>query len=121
MQQNEWAVKLFESIDNQDADAFASFLAEEVHFQFGNAPTVHGKAEVTEVVRSFFSSIKGLRHEVTQHWHESDAVISHGMVTYTRHDDSVLRVPFANILKTRDNLIDEYLIYADLSALYGTA
>jgi TRAP-type uncharacterized transport system substrate-binding protein len=45
-------------------------------------------------------------------------VICHGTVTYTRHDASTLTVPFANIFRTRDDLIDEYLIYVDASALY---
>ena len=42
-----------------------------------------------------------------------------GQVTYTRHDGSQLSVPFANIFKLRDNLIEEYRIFGDFSALAG--
>lgn len=118
MQKSDWVTDLFDSIDHQDTGRFAAFLAEDVQFRFGNAPAVHGKSDVTAMVRSFFDSIKGVQHEVTRSWYEQDTVISHGMVSYTRHDDTVLSVPFANILRTRDDLIDEYSIYVDISALY---
>ena len=41
-----------------------------------------------------------------------------GRVTYTRHDDSTLQVPFSVILKMQGDLIDEYLIFVDTSELY---
>jgi len=43
------------------------------------------------------------------------------MVTYTRHDSSTLTVPFANILRFEGDLIDEYLIFLDVSELYKSA
>jgi len=43
----------------------------------------------------------------------------HGEVTYTRHDGSRVTLPFANVFRLRDDLISEYLIYADLAPLYA--
>jgi hypothetical protein len=50
-----------------------------------------------------------------------DALVCHGTVTYTRHDSSTLTVPFANIFKVHGELIDEYLIFIDVSQLYESA
>lgn len=116
-----WVEPLFRSVDERDADAFVSFLADGVSFRFGNAPAVEGKAAVGEVVRGFFDSIAALSHRLVDTWQHEDRVICHGTVTYTRHDASTLTVPFANIFRTRDDLIDEYLIYVDASALYVPA
>ena len=42
-----------------------------------------------------------------------------GEVTYARHDDRCITIPFVNILRMRGNLISEYLIYIDIAPLYS--
>lgn len=109
---------LLEAIDNSNTDTFASFLADDVIFRFGNARPVFGKAAVKKAVAGFFASIKSLRHNVDDIWHIKDVIIGHGMVTYTRHNDTTLTVPFANIFKMDGDMIKDYLIFADTSELY---
>lgn len=121
MGREDWATRLFRSIDDQDTEAFLSFLADDVLFRFGNADSVNGKTAVGEVVGAFFDSVKGMHHDLVGIWNEEDAVICHGTVTYTRHDSTTLSVPFANILGVSDNLIKEYLIFVDVSGLYTSA
>lgn len=111
------ARQLFQSVDNQDTEAFLAFLADDVLFHFGNADPVSGKAAVGEAVRGFFGSIKGIQHELAAIWEEDGVVICHGTVTYTRHDSTKLRVPFANILGVDNNLITKYLVFVDISEL----
>ena len=108
---------LFAAIDARDAHAFASFLSPDVEFTFANAPPLLGREQVQAVIAAFFSSLASLRHEVTEHWQSGDTLIMRGQVTYTRHDDSQLNVPFANIFKLRDGLIGDYRIFGDFSAL----
>jgi len=117
----DWIKRLFESIDSQDAETFAAFLSDDVRFRFGNADLVKEKAAVREVVAGFFASINGLHHEIQDVWEQRDAVVCHGVVTYTRHDSSTLTVPFANVFKMNGDLIREYLIFADVSQLYDPA
>ena len=114
----QWIHDLFDSIDNKDASKFSSFLSEEVQFRFGNMPVTHGKVIATEQVSYFFDSIKSLRHSLDEFWSAQDAILCHGNVTYTRHDDSTLTVPFCNIFKINQQGIYEYLIFADVSTLY---
>ena len=112
---------LVQSIDNRDVDTFVTFLTDDVMFRFGNAEPVNGKENVGSAVGGFFESIVALEHDVFEIVEQRDTVICHGVVTYTRHDSSTLRVPFANIFKIRENLIKEYLIFIDISELYGRA
>ena len=48
-----------------------------------------------------------------------DAVVCHGTVTYTRHNGTQLRVPFANVFKLKNKRIQDYLIYIDNTRLYA--
>ena len=113
-----WLESLFNAIDTKHTDDFTAFLTESCKFTFGNMPTVNGREGVREMVGGFFDSIAGISHSVQQSWKNDDAMVCHGVVTYTRHDESELQVPFANILKMDGPLIDDYRIYIDTSQLY---
>lgn len=112
-----WVVDLFKSIDRKDVDMFVSFLTEDATFQFGNAPPITGRESIREVVAQFFSGIERLEHRIVDTWALQEVVICKGEVTYTRHDGSLLAVPFANILKLSNNHIHEYFVYVDISQL----
>ena len=120
MSQPAWLGPLFKAIDAKDAEKFVSFLTADAVFRFGNAAPACGKAAVQQAVAGFFSSIAALRHTLRDSWAQPDAVVLHGEVTYTRHDRSQLTVPFANVFKMQGPLIREYLVFADVSALWTT-
>ena len=121
MTHQQWLQSLFNSIDNKDTNAFVSHLSEDCIFRFGNMPAVTGGDAIREAVGGFFASIKTISHEITEAWATADQVSCHGMVTYQRHDDSLLSVPFANIMKKPSgaNIASEYLIFAAISELYS--
>ena len=110
--------QLFAAIDAKDASAFAGYLSDECTFRFGNQEPVLGRAEVENYVGAFFESIQDLEHRIEDVWSFGDAIVCHGMVTYTRRNGSELTVPFANVFMIEDRKIREYLIFADTSALY---
>jgi ketosteroid isomerase-like protein len=116
---SERLIPLFEAIDAKNVQKFASFLTDDVSFRFGNAPAVVGRTEVAKAVAGFFASIQGLRHRLTEVWREPNTMICEGQVTYTRLDGRVLEVPFLNVLRTRGQLVADYRIYIDVSALYA--
>lgn len=118
MNRQEWIGRLVKAIDGMDADGLAAFMDEDVVFRFGNAEPVAGRAEVRDAVGGFFQSIAGISHEVSTAWADDEVAVLHGMVTYTRRDGSTLKVPFANILGLRGELISEYLIFVDNSGLF---
>ena len=110
--------RLFSAIDKMDEEAFVTFLSDGVKFQFANAAPAHGRSAVGEIVKGFFSSIRGLSHSIENMVCEEPFFVAQGKVTYTRHDSTQLTVPFANVFKIKDDLIDDYCIYVDVSNLY---
>lgn len=118
MTERSWVDELFDRIDAKDTEAFVGFLDENVLFQFGNASPLRGRPATATAVQGFFDSIQSIRHELADRWEQGQIVVCHGHVTYTRHDATTLRVPFANIFRLASALIVEYRIYADLSELY---
>lgn len=95
----EWVTRLFHSIDTNDTHTFASFLTHDALFKFANQEPVVGKEAARQT--------------------KEGAIACHGIVTYTRHDSSQLRVPFANVFRMQGSLIQKYLIYVDASPLYA--
>ncbi|MDZ4745925.1 MAG: nuclear transport factor 2 family protein [bacterium] len=112
---------LFASIDKMDTPGFASHLHPDVEFRFGNGESVHGRDNAAAAVGGFFSSIKAIKHSMADVKETDDLIVSQGKVTYTRHDDSTLTVPFANLFYMKDNLIKNYFIFVDTSELYKSA
>ncbi len=116
---NEIVKNLFHSIDAMDTDKFVTFLTDDAEFRFGNAPSAIGKEQIHQGVAGFFSSIKGLSHELAYAHVTDDTVITEGTVTYTRFDDSKLSVSFCNVFGMKGDLIQRYFIYIDLNELYA--
>jgi ketosteroid isomerase-like protein len=111
--------RLFASIDSRDADAFASFIAENGEFRFASAPPITGRAAIREAVAGFFAAIAGCRHRLVQTWSGADSAVCEGEVTYTRHDGSTVTIPFANVFRLRDGRIASYRIYIDNGPLFS--
>ena len=114
-----WVTTLFHALDTFDAKAFAGFLTDNAVFVFGNAAPVKGRSTIQEAVATFFTSIQAIRHDLLETWTLPETVICRGVVTYTRHSGSQLSVPFANVFKLQNGLIQDYLIYVDNSQLYA--
>jgi ketosteroid isomerase-like protein len=114
-----WMDDLFKAIDAKDAERFASFIAADGTFVFGNAPAVIGRQAIRDAVAGFFSSIRGLAHEVQSVSEEDGEVWSRGVVTYLRHDGSSLTAPFCNYFRMGEGGVRHYQIYVDASAFHG--
>ncbi|OGX19759.1 MAG: hypothetical protein A3K83_07565 [Omnitrophica WOR_2 bacterium RBG_13_44_8b] len=110
--------ELFTVIDRKDANAFVLFLTEDARFCFASAPAVSGRDNIRLAVSQFFSSVKGMNHRISKVWKIEEVIICEGEVTYRRWDGGVKTFPFANIFRRRGDLIADYRIYVDASALF---
>jgi hypothetical protein len=119
MQTTAWLYRLFKAIDTMNADGFVSYLTDKARLRFGNGPVVTGREKIRETIAGFFVSIKALKHVILETWTYSDVVILQGEVTYTRKDGSQITLPFMNLYRMKGKLIDEYLVYVDISPLYS--
>ena len=117
MKYNDIVYELFSSIDDRNVQTFLTFLSENCLFRFSNNPPVTGKEKVGRFVSAFFDSISSLEHKIEDAWEIGDGIVCHGIVSYTRHNKTVLSVPFSNIFKFDNGYISEYLIFVDSSDL----
>lgn len=115
----DWLPDLFGAIDRKDTTAFVGFLTSDARFRFGNAPVVEGQEAIAEAVEGFFGSIKATGHHLDRVWSDANSVVCQGEVTYIRHDDSELTVPFVDVFLMQGDKIADYLIYIDISELYS--
>jgi hypothetical protein len=71
----------------------------------------------------FFSTIKGLRHEVVGvwegEWERGDVYSVETEVTYTRKDDAVVsNLPATSTMRMYGDRIQDWRIFADISPVY---
>jgi ketosteroid isomerase-like protein len=116
-----WWESVFAVIDAGDAAGFVAFLTPDAQFHFGNAPVVVGHEAIHAAAAGFFSAIASSRHELLRTWNGAATAVCEGEVTYTRHDSSVIRVPFANVFELRGDKIAAYRIYIDNSSLFAAS
>jgi len=108
---------LYKAVDNKSVERLSVFMADVIHFRIANYPPVIGKEATLEANRSFFSSIDSMTHRIDNIWECGDDIICNGNVDYIRLDGSEYSVPFATVLKIKDDKIVEYLVYVDISLL----
>ncbi len=116
-----WWNSLFAVIDAGDAAGFAAFLTPDARFRFGKAETVVGADAIREAAAGFFAAIASSRHRLLHHWNGAATAVCEGEVAYTRHDGSVVTVPFANVFELRGDKIAAYRIYIDNSPLFDVS
>ena len=118
MSNDNYIKDMYGIVDAKDSAALAALMTEDGIFRFANMPPVEGKEAITVFLDGFFQSIKDISHSQIEDWIVDSTRFAAGTVTYTRHDDSTLAVPFSVILKMQGDLIAEYLIFVDTSELY---
>lgn len=106
-------------IDSKDAKKFSELITENGVFRFANAEEVRGRAAIEETVAAFFNMIKACKHEVLNYWQKENSIVWEGRVTYTRMDDKIVTINFANIFYMKGELIEKYYIFIDNSPLFA--
>jgi ketosteroid isomerase-like protein len=114
--------QVLEAVDALDADRLAPFIADDVHFRFGSADAITGKAGCVAAGRDFAASIAAVRHRITHLWEpERGTAVAVLDVHYRRHDGGELTLPCCNIFRFRDGLVTDYRIYMDINPVYAPA
>ncbi|MCA2221984.1 nuclear transport factor 2 family protein [Nonomuraea aurantiaca] len=114
------ARRVFQVVDLFDPDKFAQLLAEDATLVFGNAEPTVGREAIAAGLRTFFSTIGGLRHRIVRSWQVDADTIAETEVTYRRLDGKDASVAAVSIWRTReDGLISDYRIFIDLAPVYA--
>ncbi len=113
-----WLTGIFASIDAFDVDKLLTFLSPDCEFRFANAPSLYGHEAIRGMCANLFAALKGISHQELEAWMHPDATICSGRVTYVRHDNTELTVPFAVVFRLDGELVRQCLIYVDNSQLF---
>ncbi|MBP2708188.1 nuclear transport factor 2 family protein [Microbispora sp. RL4-1S] len=112
--------RVFERVDSFDPSEFGRLLAEDATFVFGNAEPLTGRDAIVAGLRTFYSTIGGLRHRIVRNWQVDADTIAETEVTYRRLDGKDVSAVAVSIWRTRDDgLISDYRIFVDLAPVYA--
>jgi len=114
------AKQIIDAIDSGDASVYSKLLTEGSRFRFGNYHMVQGKTAVYEAQTAFYSSIKSLKHEILRTWKDDNSIVVNLMVTYVRHDDTIITLPVVDVFEIKENKVDATIIFMDINPLYNT-
>jgi ketosteroid isomerase-like protein len=114
-----YAQAVFAAFDAKDVAALAALMTEDVRLQLGNADVVNGRAELIEALDTFFVSVAGVRHVVTDVWSDRNVVIAELSVHYTRLDGTAITLPCCNVFRLRDGAVADYRVYMDITPVYA--
>ncbi len=107
------------SIDALDMERFLSFFTPDCTMGFGSYPLVHGLEGVRGMIAPVFAGVAGMRHRRVGLWVEEDATLARGEVTYTRHDQSTVTLPFMTYFHFAQGRIQWTHVYIDIAPLYA--
>jgi limonene-1,2-epoxide hydrolase len=110
---------IFAAIDQEDPEAFVAYLTEDAVFRFGSAPAVQGRDAICAAVENFFATIAACSHDVHKTLSSGSTLVCEGEVTYRRHNDTEITLPFTDVFEYEGGLISQYKIYIDINPLYA--
>ena len=87
---NQFAAKVYETIDSMDEQAFANCLTENCTFVFANSDPVIGRANAAAASHDFLNQLAGIKHHILNVWAFEDIVISQISVAYTAMSQKLL-------------------------------
>ncbi len=104
---------------NLDGDGLGTLWHPEGTFQIGAMPVVKGSQNIAAFFKQFFSYglFTKLDHEMIEVWDLEDVLIYNATAIYTKPDGSILKVPYTNIVKYKDNLFWDYRVFIDTAPL----
>jgi ketosteroid isomerase-like protein len=116
-------LRMFASVDRMDPDEVASYFTEDGSVRFGNAEPVVGRSAIREALAAFFSTIDGLRHDITGiwsgKWEQGEVYSVEAEATYTRKDGSEVKLPVTSTLRMKGDLVQDWRVFMDISPVYA--
>jgi ketosteroid isomerase-like protein len=111
--------EILNAVDKNDSEKFATYLTTDAEFKFGNGPAVVGSVAISQGVSDFLETLGGIRHNILNVWHDRNYVVAQLVTDYTRKDGQVVSIPVVDVFRLRGDLIESYLIYADITPVFS--
>jgi ketosteroid isomerase-like protein len=110
---------ILDAVDKNDSERFATYLTADAEFRFGNGPAIVGSAAISQGVSDFLEMLGGIRHNILNVWRDGNHVVAQLITDYTRKDGQVVSIPVVDVFRLRGDLIESYLIYADITPVFS--
>jgi limonene-1,2-epoxide hydrolase len=98
---------------------FITFFTEDARYRFGSFEPVVGREGIGNSVANFFPLVKALYHDIHTIWEQGNELIVEMDVIYTRHDDTVITLPVADIFRFEGDLIRDMRIFMDVNPVFA--
>lgn len=116
----EFACEVFRRVDGFSPAEFAELFALDGKLVFANGAPMIGPPAIETGTSGFFGTIKGLRHEIVNEWHQQGDTVLELKVTYDRLDGKQVTIPVVTVWHRRDDgLIDDYRVFFDVAPVYA--
>jgi hypothetical protein len=112
--------ELFDQVDSAAAISAAENFTYDGTFQFANYPPMIGPTAITQFITAMFDLVTGVSHEIYNFWELADrTAFTRGTVTFTKHNDTKLVVPFATVSQFNEDytLLIHHQVFVDASSL----
>ena len=115
-----WYLAYLGSVDEQDADAFAAFLADDATFQFGNQPPVQGKQAIIDGLKQFWTTYNGEEHILHTILGTDRCFALEATNVFNRWDGKQVALPAVAITERNEHgLVTSFRVFIDIAPLYA--
>ena len=116
----EWLKAKYIAVDNMDADAYRSFLAEDCQLMFGNNPVVRCNNEIIGGIKHFWESISGLDHSFLNIIGKDNFLAAEALIDYTRKDNQIIQIPCVTIIERNEEGLASFVkIFIDTTPIFS--
>ena len=114
-------IRLFGREEAFDSEGFISFFTDSPVYQFGNGLPCLTKDAIKGLTDGLLGTVVALYHDIRSLSEVNNMVFVEMDVTYWRKDGTSITLPRADILRFKDDMIEELRIYMDASPLGNPA
>lgn len=115
----QWLKDKYITVDNMDADAYRTFLAEDCKLMFGNNPIVQCNNEIIGGIKHFWEAINGLDHSFLNIVGSDNHFAAEALINYTRKDNKVVAIPCVTVIERNAKGLASFIkIFIDTTPIF---
>ncbi len=101
-------------VDAGDADAFASWFADDASYTFGNAEPIVGRAAIAAATAGAAGALPWVEHTVEQVAEVGDQLFCRFTIRTEARDGTALALPCVTVVWLRGHEVVDYRVHMDL-------
>lgn len=115
-----WYLAYLEAVDNQNVEAYSSFLAEDCIMQSNNSPPVQGKAAIIPFLTDYWTTFASLEHDLLNIYGSDSCFILEALNHYQRNDGQAVTLrAVACTDRNKTGLVTSVRFYTDTTELFS--